>query len=47
MKDYTIKELLERKDRRDSRLHNSMNAVGIIYAVILIGFVIIAVKILT
>lgn len=47
MKDYTIKELLQRKDRRDSNLHNAINAVGMIYAIILIGFIILAIKIFT
>lgn len=36
MKNYTIKELLERKDRRDSKLHMIFDVVSVVYTVIFI-----------
>lgn len=47
MKDYNVKELLQRKDKRDTKLHNAINAVGFIYLAIMVGFIIVCIKIFT
>lgn len=47
MKDYTIKELLQRKDKRDTKLHNAINAVGFLYLAFFLGIIAIIISIAT
>lgn len=45
MKNYSIKELLQRKDNREKHLYGAINAVGIFCAIIFVGFIAIIVSI--
>lgn len=47
MKDYNIKELIQRKDKRDAKLHNAINALGFIYLAFFVGIIAIIISIAT
>lgn len=45
MKDYNIRELLQRKDNREKHLYGAINAVSVLYALFFLGLIAIIISI--